>query len=42
VDGEALHLIIIRGKMEFKFAKNAKRKGKFCLYPLNFFSTLKP
>ncbi len=41
VDGEVLHLIALRGKMEPKFAKNAKKQGKICLCPW-IFSTLKP
>jgi hypothetical protein len=28
VDGEILHLIALRGKMEFEFAKNEKKKRK--------------
>jgi hypothetical protein len=33
VDGEVLHLIALRGELEPKFAKNAKKQGKFCLCP---------
>jgi hypothetical protein len=28
VDGEILHLIVLKGEMELKFAKNAKNKNK--------------
>ncbi len=37
VDGEALHLIILRGEMEFKFAKNAKKKKKILSLSFKFF-----
>ncbi len=33
VDGEVLHLIVLRGEMKLKLAKNAIKKGKFCLCP---------
>jgi hypothetical protein len=41
VDGEVLHLIILKGKMELEFAKNAKNKVNF-VFILEVFSTLKP
>jgi len=33
VDGEILHLIALRGEMEFEFAQNEKKKDKFSLHP---------
>jgi hypothetical protein len=32
MDGEVLHLIILKGEMELEFVENAKKKGKFCLH----------
>jgi hypothetical protein len=29
VDGEVLHFIVLRGKMEFEFAKNARKNLNF-------------
>jgi hypothetical protein len=39
---KVLHLVTLKGEIDFEFAKNEKKKGKFCLHPLNFLSTLKP
>jgi hypothetical protein len=31
VDGEVLHLIVLQGKMELEFTKNAQKQDKFQL-----------
>jgi hypothetical protein len=36
VDGEVLHLIVLKGEMDPKFAKNAKEKVNF-VFVLEFF-----
>jgi hypothetical protein len=36
VDGEVLHLITSKGKMELEFVKNAKKKGKLFSSLKNF------
>jgi hypothetical protein len=42
VDGEVLHLIILKGEIDVEFARNAKKRGKFCLHPSKILSALKP
>ncbi len=39
VDGEVLHLIVLKGEMEFKFAQNAKKRKKKLnfVFVLDFF-----
>jgi hypothetical protein len=40
VDGEILHLIVLKGKMEFELTKNTKIQSKICLHFLSFFFQL--